>query len=209
MSARVCSFAPVARADARLLILGSMPGAVSLCAHQYYAHPYNQFWRIMGELCDAGPELPYEQRLERLRARGIALWDVFESCARPGSLDSSIDHASAVVNDIPALLARCPHISRICCNGSTSYAAFKRHLSTEISRSRPSLQVDRLPSTSPANASWSPARKLTAWRAVLLECDQVESRSIVPSGTGSRSTAAPVTRYSSAVRTRRLPKSCL
>ena len=167
MSARVCSFAPVARPDARLLILGSMPGTVSLAAHQYYAHPHNQFWRIMGALCHAGPQLPYDRRLERLQARGIALWDVFESCARPGSLDSSIDHASASVNDIPALLQRCPQIMRICCNGTTSYTAFNRHLGVELARLRPKLEIERLPSTSPANASWSPARKLAAWRAAL------------------------------------------
>ena len=170
MSARVSSFPPLSRADARLLILGSMPGAVSLAQQQYYAHPYNQFWRIMGALCDAGPELPYEQRLERLQSRGIALWDVFESCTRPGSLDSSIDHSTIVVNDIPALLQRCPHITRICCNGSTSYTAFNRHLGAQLARTRPSLIVERLPSTSPANASWNPARKLAAWRAALAEC---------------------------------------
>jgi double-stranded uracil-DNA glycosylase len=169
LTARVCSFAPLARADAQLLILGSMPGAVSLGAHQYYAHPYNQFWRIMGALCDAGPQLPYERRLERLQARGIALWDVFESCARAGSLDSSIDHASAVVNDIPALLQRCPQISRICCNGTTAFTAFKRHLGAEVTGSHPTLRIERLPSTSPANASWSPARKLAAWRTALAE----------------------------------------
>lgn len=169
MSRRVCSFPPVARSDARLLILGSMPGAASLAAHRYYAHPYNQFWRIMGALYQAGPELPYAQRLERLQAHGIALWDVFESCARSGSLDSSIDHGSAIVNDIPALLQRCPQISRICCNGTTSFTAFKRHLGAELARSRPSLRIERLPSTSPANASWSPSRKLAAWRTALVE----------------------------------------
>jgi len=172
---RVCSFAPLARSDARVLILGSMPGAVSLAAQRYYAHPYNQFWRIMGALCDAGTELPYEQRLERLAAQGIALWDVFESCARPGSLDSSIDQASAVVNDIPALLQRCPQIDRICCNGTTAYLAFKRHVGAKLARSRSSVAIERLPSTSAANASWSPARKLAAWRAVLGDYCRIES----------------------------------
>jgi len=167
MSARVCSFAPVARPDARLLILGSMPGTASLAAQQYYAHPHNQFWRIMGALCDALPQLPYERRLERLQARGIALWDVFESCARPGSLDASIDPASVVVNDIPSLLRGCPQITRICCNGTTAYTAFNRHLGALLARVRPSLKIQRLPSTSAANASWSPARKLAAWRAAL------------------------------------------
>jgi len=206
MNARVRSFAPVARPDARLLILGSMPGTVSLAAHRYYAHPHNQFWRIMGALCKAGPELPYEQRLERLQARGIALWDVFASCARPGSLDSSIEHASAVVNDIPALLQRCAQITRICCNGTTAYTAFTRHLGAELARLRPSLEIARLPSTSPANASWSPARKLAAWRAALSDGCRIDPASTV--APGSESTAASVARYSASVHARRPPKSC-
>jgi hypoxanthine-DNA glycosylase len=121
----------------------------------------------MGALCGAGPKLPYEQRLERLQAAGIALWDVFASCAREGSLDASIEQASAVVNDIPALLQRCPQIIRICCNGTTSYTALKRHLGAELERVRPAARLERLPSTSPANASWSVQRKLEAWRAAL------------------------------------------
>ena len=205
MSARICSFAPIARCDARLLILGSMPGAVSLAAQRYYAHPYNQFWRIMGALFDAGPDLPYEQRLERLQDRGIALWDVFASCARTGSLDSSIDAASVVVNDITGLLTRCPQISRICCNGTTAFAAFTRHLGAELACSRPSLRIERLPSTSPANASWSPARKLAAWRAALADCGGLDPLS---AAWQPRSTAPHLARYSASVRTRRLSKSC-
>jgi TDG/mug DNA glycosylase family protein len=165
--ARVCSFAPVEDRAARVLILGSMPGAASLAAQQYYAHPRNRFWSIMGALYGAHATLPYRQRLERLQAHGIALWDVFASCARPGSLDAAIDQRTAVINDIPALLQRCRYIDRVCCNGTTAYNAFQRHLGHSIARSEPVLQILRLPSTSPANASWSAARKLEAWRRAL------------------------------------------
>ncbi len=162
-----CSFAPVERADARVLILGSMPGAASLTAQQYYAHPHNQFWSIMGALFGAGWELSYPLRLTRLQAHGVALWDVFASCSRPGSLDSAIDQSSAIANDIPALLHRCPSIGRVCCNGTTAYDAFSRHFARGLTRT--GLEIERLPSTSPANASWSRARKLEAWRHALVK----------------------------------------
>jgi double-stranded uracil-DNA glycosylase len=172
---RACSFASVARADARVLILGSMPGAASLTAQQYYAHPHNQFWSIMGVLFGAGWELPYQRRLERLQAHGVALWDVFASCSRRGSLDSAIDHSSAIANDIPALLQRCPSIRRICCNGMTAYVACGWHFASGLAHT--GLEIERLPSTSPANASWSPARKLEAWRHALAGCQgQVDGR---------------------------------
>jgi TDG/mug DNA glycosylase family protein len=150
-----------------VLILGSMPGAASLAAQRYYAHPHNRFWSIMGALYGADVELPYRQRLERLRDHGIALWDVFASCARQGSLDAAIDQRTAVVNDIPALLRRCRHVDRICCNGTIAYTAFRRHFGDAIARAEPVVQILRLPSTSPANASWSAARKLEAWRHAL------------------------------------------
>jgi double-stranded uracil-DNA glycosylase len=164
-AARARSFAPVVAPDARVLILGSMPGTASLAAGRYYAHPYNQFWRILGEICGAGPELDYAMRLQRLRAHGLALWDVLASCVRPGSLDSAIEHASAIANDVPGLLRTAPHLRRICCNGATAYHGARRYFGDELDAL--GVTVLRLPSTSPANAGWSFARKLAAWRAAL------------------------------------------
>jgi len=164
---RAKSFPPVIAPDARVLIVGSMPGTASLAAGQYYAHPYNQFWRILGQICGAGPELAYEQRLARLRAHGIALWDVLDSCVRRGSLDSAIEHHSAIANDIPALLRGAPQMRRICCNGATAYHGVRRYFGDALDTL--GVTVLRLPSTSPANAGWSFARKLAAWRAALAD----------------------------------------
>ncbi len=163
---RARSFAPVVGEGARVLILGSMPGAASLAAAQYYAHPFNQFWSILGEICGAGRELPYAQRLQRLRSCGFALWDVLRSCVRVGSLDSAIEHRSAIANDIPGLLRRQPGIERICCNGATAHAALLRHFGHPLQAQ--GLDVRRLPSTSPANAGCTREAKLAAWRAALM-----------------------------------------
>lgn len=161
---RVQSFAPAYRANARALVLGSMPGAASLGAGQYYAHPRNVFWPIMGRLFDAGPTLPYDERLRRLTAAGVALWDVIASCARPGSLDSAIVAASVVPNALPALFAGCPLLRHVFFNGSAAEAAFRRHL-PELAAS-PQLTLLRLPSTSPAHAGLDFDAKLAAWQAV-------------------------------------------
>ncbi len=162
---RAHSFPPVVAADARVLILGSMPGAASLAEQQYYAHPHNQFWRILDDICGAGPDLPYRQRLQRLRTQRVALWDVLDSCVRTGSLDSAIEHHSATANDIPGLLRRAPGIQRICCNGATAFLALQRYFGATLEGL--GIDVVRLPSTSPANAGWSFPRKLAAWREAL------------------------------------------
>jgi TDG/mug DNA glycosylase family protein len=164
---RVFSFPAIIGRDARVLILGSMPGVVSLTASQYYAHPRNQFWPLMGELFGATPDLPYPQRLQVLLDHHIALWDVLHSCVRPGSLDASIEHTSAQPNDLIALLRRADTIARICCNGGTAYLALKRHFEPRLAQQFARVEVLKLPSTSPANASWSYARKLNAWRSAL------------------------------------------
>ncbi len=155
------------RDDARVLILGSMPGVASLAAGQYYAHPRNQFWPIMGQLCGAQHALPYAARLARLQQHGIALWDALAACVRRGSLDAAIDPASAVANDLPALLHRHRGIALVCCNGATAHRILLRHHGAELAASLPWVRCLRLPSTSPANAGASPAEKLSAWRAAI------------------------------------------
>jgi hypoxanthine-DNA glycosylase len=163
----------VARADARILVLGSMPGVASLTAQQYYAHPRNLFWNLIGRICGFDSALPYPQRLLQLQQHRLALWDVLASCERRGSLDAAIEHRTAVPNDIPELLRRCRAIDRICCNGGTAYAALRRCFATQRSHDDTGVEcfagvpLLRLPSTSPANASWSAQRKLAAWRAAL------------------------------------------
>lgn len=164
----VHSFPPIVDSRARVLILGSMPGVASLEAREYYAHPRNAFWPIMEELFAAGPDLPYEQRCQRLRIAEVALWDVLRHCRREGSLDTAIDSASEVANNIAGLLADCPRIEKICFNGQKAETAFRRHVAGGIDEARLGrLRRERLPSTSPAHAGRSFAEKLTAWRAAL------------------------------------------
>jgi len=140
-----------------------MPGDASLKAGQYYAHPRNAFWPIMGELFGAHREVPYERRLALLDEAGVALWDSLHSCVRPGSLDAAITNATA--NDFAELFARFPKISSVFFNGSTSEALFRRHVLPKLGDIPYSLT--RLPSTSPANARLSLAEKLTLWRVIV------------------------------------------
>ena len=158
-------FPPVATAAARVLILGSLPGQASLQAGQYYAHKQNAFWRIMGDLLGAGPALPYAQRLERLGAAGIALWDVIAACERVGSLDSAIVSSSVCANDFPVFFAAHPGIGRVFFNGGAAESGFRRYVLPELSRT--DLQLLRLPSTSPAHATRRYAEKLAAWSAIV------------------------------------------
>ena len=162
----VRGFAPILGRRPRVLILGSMPSEASLAARQYYGHPRNAFWWIMGQLVGAGPDLPYEQRAQRLRDAGIALWDVLESCRRHGSLDAAIERASERPNDVPALLRREPQIRAVFLNGGAAEALFRRHHRAQLVQLGRTLRVRRLPSTSPAHAARSARDKLAAWRLV-------------------------------------------
>lgn len=163
-------FPPVADARARVLVLGSMPGAASLNAGQYYAHPRNAFWPIMGVLLGAGPELPYDERLGRLQAAGIALWDVIAACERPGSLDADIAPGSVQANDFQAFFAVYRSIRGVYFNGAAAEAAFRRHVLRRLGESCP--PCIRLPSTSPAHAARSFAEKLAAWSVLVAPQDE-------------------------------------
>jgi double-stranded uracil-DNA glycosylase len=164
---RVYSFPPISDPASRVLILGSMPGKVSLRAKQYYAHPQNAFWRIVAALLEFDAADPYELRVEALRAHGIALWDVMKSCTRESSLDSDVVESSIVPNAFPSFLRAHPRIRTVCFNGAKAEQSFRRYALPVLGAAATELACYRLPSTSPAHASLSFAKKLAAWRAVL------------------------------------------
>jgi len=152
---------PVVDANTRLVVLGSFPGVASLQAQQYYGHPRNHFWPILGALWQVDLKTaPYAQRLAVARKRGLGLWDVYASCRREGSLDSAI--VDAQLNDLASLTRIAPGLRAIAHNGGESARTMR--LTGTLG-----LPVIRLPSTSPANASWSFEKKLAAWRAALQE----------------------------------------
>jgi len=164
------SFPPIADTTANILILGSMPGKESLRAGQYYAHPRNAFWTIMGELAGAAPALPYETRTEKLKSAGIALWDVLASCTRHSSMDADIEAASICPNDFASFLLKHPNITHIFFNGSMAEQCFRKQVLPllEPLPGQRSLHFHRLPSTSPAHASMSYQQKLKGWKVILL-----------------------------------------
>ena len=164
--ALVCSFPPIAAPDARVLILGSVPSIASLARQQYYGHPQNSFWPIMGRLFGAGREVPYEERKRILHERGVAVWDVLRECHREGSLDADILVESESPNDFAAFFHGHPQIATIFFNGQRSEAMFRRHVMPIIADLDRSLRYVRLPSTSPAHAGRNFAQKLAVWRAV-------------------------------------------
>ena len=160
-------FPPVEPRRARVLILGTLPSAESIRQGQYYAHPRNAFWPIMGALFGAGRELPYPARLRKLAAQGVMLWDVLRAAHRPGSLDSAIHPRRLAPNAIPELVARHPELEKIVFNGAPAEALFRRHIAKKCGDVLAGVELVRLPSTSPAHAARTCAQKLAAWRNAL------------------------------------------
>jgi hypoxanthine-DNA glycosylase len=158
---RHSSFPPVVAPDTRLLILGSLPGAASLAAGRYYAHPRNQFWRLAGALIgtDLQP-LDYEARLSALLAHGVGLWDVIADAKRTGSLDAAIRNPAA--NDLCGLVASLPQLRTIGFNGGAAARIGMAQLGPLAERFR----LVRLPSSSPAHAVPFET-KLRQWRGLL------------------------------------------
>ena len=155
---RLRGLAPIAGDQTRLLILGSFPSVASLAAGQYYAHPRNQFWPLLSALFEVDLRaLPYPARIDCVLRRGLGIWDVYAACRREGSLDAAI--TAGEPNDLAGLVARLPRLRGIAHNGGAS-ARFATLSGGLVA------QVDRLPSSSPANATWRFERKLEAWRAV-------------------------------------------
>ncbi|CAG4895750.1 DNA-deoxyinosine glycosylase [Paraburkholderia gardini] len=153
-------FAPVVAADTHTLVLGSFPGEASLVATQYYAHPRNQFWRLLGSVTGEAllHELPYDARLKRVLAHGIGIWDVLDACHREGSLDSAIRNAQP--NDFASLREHAPRLRKVCFNGKAA-----GRFADVIGAAGYETLV--LPSSSPANAMLSFEQKLLLWRKIV------------------------------------------
>ena len=167
---RLVGLPPLVAPNTRLLVLGSFPGVASLAAQQYYGHPQNHFWRILTAIFAPSPRpqciSSYEKRSEWFLEQGLGVWDVYASCERAGSLDSAIRDPQ--VNDFASLALRCPNLVAIAHNGGESFKHAKHTAAL-------GLPVFKLPSTSPANASWSFERKLAAWRAVMVAAGLVQA----------------------------------
>ena len=157
-------FPAVARADARVLVLGSLPGQRSIAAQQYYAHPQNAFWPIMRELF--GIEGGYDTRCRQLLEQQVALWDVLASSVRPGSMDSDIQMDNARPNDFAAFFAAHSEIEVLAFNGKKAEQLFGRFVKAGEVPS--TIRRIGLPSTSPAYAAMPFSGKLSAWRGALL-----------------------------------------
>ena len=156
------SFRPSIDNNSKILILGSMPGVKSLEEQQYYAHPQNRFWKVMGVVCKEPLlyEFDYDNKLKTLLDNKIALWDTIQTCKREGSLDSDIQNE--IPNDIRQLLKKYPQIKTICLNGNKSYSSFKKYF--------PDLTEEynclKMPSTSPANARYSLNALIEEWAEI-------------------------------------------
>ena len=159
-------FPPISRRDAETLILGSLPGRKSLEQQQYYAHPQNAFWKLMAAIFGSEPVTDYEERKRLLLRNRIALWDVFAAAERPGSLDSDIVHATAEANDFRDFLRAHPEIRRVFFNGKKAEVIFRKRVLPQIEADFPHITYAGLPSTSPAHAGMSFARKLEKWRVI-------------------------------------------
>ena len=161
---KIKSFKPVINRDSRVLILGSIPGVMSLEKEQYYGNPRNHFWRIIYNLLNEDEEENYNKKVEFLLSKGIALWDVINNCHRAGSLDSNIKNEE--VNEVEQLLLSYPNIRFIGFNGTKSFTTFKRNVGLKVLQN---IEYMQLPSTSPI-----PGRniktfedKLEAWKVIL------------------------------------------
>ena len=165
---RCNGFPAIERADARILVLGSLPGQKSISEQQYYAHPQNAFWPIMRELF--GVEGDYFDRCEQLKEQRIALWDVLYSSVRPGSMDADIQLQSAQPNDFPDFFAQHPAVELLAFNGRKAEQMFRRFVDEATIPG--SMRRVGLPSTSPAYAAMRFSGKLLAWRNALVSLSE-------------------------------------
>jgi TDG/mug DNA glycosylase family protein len=161
------SFAPLIGLQPHSLILGSMPGQISLRCQQYYANPNNAFWWIMTQIIGCEDPLDHQQRAKLICDSGFAVWDVLAHCQREGSLDSNIQRSSEITNDLLGLVQGNPSLRLIAFNGAAAKQIFMRHC-PEILSEHPDLKWRQLPSTSPAYAAMKKPEKLVIWREALL-----------------------------------------
>ncbi len=161
-------FLPIADHTAKVLILGTMPGAQSLQRQQYYAHPRNSFWQILCTLFAVEHQtLDYDRRQQLLLNHHVALWDVLKHCDRQGSLDVSIDRATFVPNDFKDFFLKHTHIKIVLFNGKAAATLFRQQVLTTLKNTHSHLLYQQLPSTSPAHAAMTVAQKLAQWQVVL------------------------------------------
>ena len=159
-------FEPIASTDARVLILGSLPSQQSLQKREYYGNPQNAFWHVMGELFDAGPDIPYAKRTEQLRCNRIAVWDVLQSSVRPGSMDAAIDLTTATPNDFQAFFEEHPMLELLCFNGKKAAELYRRLVVPPSISTIDNIEFRTMPSTSPAYASMNLDEKVRRWSVV-------------------------------------------
>lgn len=160
------SFPAVAKSEAQILILGSMPGVESLKQQQYYAHPRNAFWPIMAELFHLDLAANYKQRCDFIAEKGIAIWDVLKACHRPGSLDQDIDADTVEANDFSLFFAAHTNINAVFFNGAKAEQLFNRCVLPKLEAKYDYLVYLRMPSTSPAHAAMTLEQKIKAWKKI-------------------------------------------
>ena len=159
-------FPPIVAPESRVLVLGSLPSVKSVEKQQYYGHPQNVFWRIMGELFGFDRTMPYPDRVATLRENRVSVWDVLAASVRPGSMDAAIDEATARPNDFNRFFEDQAGLRRVCFNGKAAARLFTKLVAPTIEKGSNTIEFKTLPSTSPAYASITFAEKLEQWRVV-------------------------------------------
>ncbi|HEB63454.1 MAG TPA: DNA-deoxyinosine glycosylase [Gammaproteobacteria bacterium] len=166
------SFSAIATIDAKILILGSMPGEESLKQQRYYAHPRNAFWYIMSHILGFDNNITYPEKINRLKASNIALWDVLKRCHRSGSLDSSIQSHSIETNNFKDFYHNHSFIQHVFFNGAKAEQEYKKRVLPTLQNANLSIKYHKFTSTSPAMAARTKEEKLTEWRHAIDEAMQ-------------------------------------
>ena len=160
---KVHSIEPIIGRNPRIIILGSMPGIISIHAAQYYANPRNLFWMMLADLFSIDIDCSYESKVQQVQQLPIIIWDTLKTCHREGSLDSKITSADIEANDIGALLEQFPTLQAIVFNGAASAKYFDRLVKPLLAKNL-NVELLKMPSTSPANAGMKRQHKLETWR---------------------------------------------